>query len=217
MSSDLRRAISEYLAIRRSLGFALRDAEWLLAGFASYLEDRGTVRVTTGHAVAWATQPGGTHPHWWHQRLAVVRDFARYLASTGQAAEVPPRDLLPACHIRRAPYLYSGADITSLMAAARTLRPPLRAATYETLVGLLAVTGLRISEAIRLDRDDFDQAAALLAVRHAKHGSSARCRCTIRPLPRCRATGCCATGRSRAQPLRRSSCRSAAPGWTKAA
>jgi integrase/recombinase XerD len=172
MSSDLRRAIREYLAVRRSLGFALRDAEWLLAGFASYLEDRGTARVTTGHALAWATQPAGTHPHWWHQRLAVVRDFARYLATTGQAAEVPPRDLLPACHIRRAPYLFSGADIAGLMSAARTLRPPLRAATYETLVGLLSVTGMRISEAIRLDQDDFDQAAALLAVRHSKHGSS---------------------------------------------
>jgi integrase/recombinase XerD len=172
MSSQLRCAIGEYLAVRRSLGFALRDAEWLLAGFAAYLEERGCTRVTTARALAWATQPAGAHPHWWHQRLAVVRDFARYLATTDPQAEVPPRDLLPACHIRRAPYLYSGADVAGLMAAARTLRPPARAATYQTLVGLLAVTGMRISEAIRLDQDDFDQAAALLAVRHSKHGCS---------------------------------------------
>jgi integrase/recombinase XerD len=172
MSSDLRRAIRDYLAVRRSLGFALRDAEGLLAGFAAYLEERGCARVTTAHALAWATQPAGAHPHWWHQRLAVVRDFARYLVTTDPLAEVPPKDLLPACHIRRAPYLYSGSDIAGLMAAARTLRPPVRAATYETLTGLLAVTGLRISEAIRLDRDNFDQASALLAVRHSKYGSS---------------------------------------------
>ncbi len=101
--SELRDAIGDYLTVRRSLGFALRDAEWLLASFASYLEDQGARRVTADHAVAWATKPAGTHPHWWHQRLAVVREFARYLATIDPLTELPAHDLLPACYSRRTP------------------------------------------------------------------------------------------------------------------
>jgi integrase len=170
--SELRDAIGDYLTVRRSLGFALRDAEWLLASFASYLEDQGARRVTADHAVAWATKPAGTHPHWWHQRLAVVREFARYLATIDPLTELPAHDLLPGCYSRRTPYLYADADIDAVMRAARSLSPALRAATYQTLVGLLAVSGLRIGEAIRLDQDDFDDTSALLAVRHAKHDAS---------------------------------------------
>ncbi|HZD68357.1 MAG TPA: integrase [Actinomycetes bacterium] len=130
--SDLRDAIGGYLRVRRSLGFALRDAQWLLADFASYLEQHGAARLTAEHALAWATRPTGTHPHWWHQRLAVVRDFARYLHTIDPQAELPAPDLVPACYSRRIPYLYSDADIASLMRAAQTLSPPLRAATYHT-------------------------------------------------------------------------------------
>jgi integrase/recombinase XerD len=170
--SDLRHAIGDYLRVRRSLGFALRDAQWLLADFASYLEQHGAARLTAEHALAWAMRPAGAHPHWWHQRLAVVRDFARYLATIDPRTELPAPDLLPACYSRRTPYLYSDADIAGLMLAARSLSPPLRAATYQTLVGLLAVSGLRIGEAIRLDQDDFDDTSALLVVRHSKHDAS---------------------------------------------
>jgi integrase/recombinase XerD len=101
--SDLRDAIGDYLRVRRSLGFALRDAQWLLADFAGYLEQQGAARVTAEHALAWATRPTGAHPHWWHQRLAVVRDFARYLHTIAPLTELPAPDLLPACYSRRTP------------------------------------------------------------------------------------------------------------------
>jgi integrase/recombinase XerD len=170
--SDLRDAIGDYLRVRRSLGFALRDAEWLPADFADFLQASGCAHVTTEHALAWATRPAGTHPHWWHQRLAVVGEFARYLATIDPLAELPAPDLLPACYSRRSPYRYSEADIAGLMRAARSLSPPRRAATYQTPVGLLAVSGLRIGEAIRLDQDDLDDTPALLVGRHSKHNAS---------------------------------------------
>jgi len=214
--SELRHAIGDYLRVRRSLGFALRDAEWLLADFASYLEQQGAARVTAEHALAWARKPQGTHPHWWHQRLAVVREFARYLHTIDPLTELPAPDLLPACYSRRTPYLYSDADIAALMRAARSLSPPLRAATYQTLVGLLAVSGLRIGEAIRLDQDDFHAASALLVVRHSSTTLPARCRCTPRPSRRCRATASSATSTSRTPPRRPCWSPSAAPGCARA-
>lgn len=92
---------------------------------------------------------------WWRQRPSIVRGFAQYLRTIDPATEVPPDDLLPARQPRIAPYLYSEADIDALMSAARFLNP-LRAATYETFIGLLLVTGLRLAEALALDRADLD-------------------------------------------------------------
>lgn len=102
----------------------------------------------------------------------MVRTFARHLHAIDPVHEVPPADLLPGHSHRAVPYLYSDADIAALMAAARQLRSPLRAATFETLVGLLAVSGLRIGEALRLDRDDVDLVEGVLAVRLTKFGKS---------------------------------------------
>src|SRR5207245_11533611 len=106
------------------------------------------------------------------QRLSVVRGFTRYLQVHDPRTEVPSTDLLPARFRRRVPHLYSDAEIRALMGAARTFSSPLRAATYETLIGLLAVTGLRIGEAVGLDRDDVDTGGALLVVRHGKNDRS---------------------------------------------
>jgi integrase/recombinase XerD len=86
----------------------------------------------------------------WAQRLAVLRGFARHLKAVDPQTEIPPLGVLPHRCRRVAPYLYSDTDIEALMAAARALRPPQRAATYETLIGLLAVTGMRSGEAIPL-------------------------------------------------------------------
>jgi integrase/recombinase XerD len=119
-------------------------------------------------ALAWATLPENASPVWWRQRLSMVRGFAQYLRTIDAATEVPPHDLLPARQPRIAPYLYSDADIDALMSAARSLHPPLRAATYETFIGLLLVTGLRLGEA--LDRADLDRGRHQLRVRHAKRG-----------------------------------------------
>lgn len=168
--TDLSAAVDSYLTMRRGLGFKLVDAGSLLPDFVGYLHHNGAEHVSTELAVAWATQPVNAGPIWWRQRLGIVRGFADYLRTIDPDTEVPPHDLLPARQQRVAPYLYSAADIAALMAAARALNPPLRAATYETFIGLLSVTGLRLGEALALNRDDLDKKRLLLIVRHAKRG-----------------------------------------------
>jgi len=108
--------------------------------------------ITISLALAWATQPVDASVVWWHQRLAIVRGFAQYLQATDPRTEVPPADLLPAKFRRAVPYLFSDTEVLKLMRAARKIRSALKAATYETLIGLLAVTGMRIGEVLALDR-----------------------------------------------------------------
>ena len=170
--SALRAALADYLTMRRALGYRLERAEKLLAQFVSHLEQADQERVTIEGALAWALLPAGGSPGWWGQRLSVVRGFASYLATIDPAHEVPPADLLPARTGRATPYIYTDQEIAALMAAAEILRFPLRALTFRTLVGLLAVTGLRVGEAIRLDRGDLDPGAGLLTVRDSKFGKS---------------------------------------------
>lgn len=171
--SEFHTAVRDYLAVRRRLGFTLRDAGWLLPDFADFMREKGSARITTQLALAWATQPAGASPVWWRQRLGVVRGFARYLKTIESSTEIPSRDLLPAVYNRITPYLYSPADVAALMGAARSLLPTLRGATYQTLIGLLAVSGLRIGEVIRLAPTDIDGVGSVLLVRHSK-GDSAR-------------------------------------------
>lgn len=166
------RALADYLSIRRAMGFKLKNAGGLLAQFVAYLDETGADTVTTDRAVSWAMLPQGVDPGWWGRRLSVVRGFAAYLHTIDPATEVPPADLLPIGSRRATPYLYSEHDIASVIAAAAALRLPLRALTYRTLIGLLAVTGLRIGEALRLDRGDIDRSHGLLLVRDGKFGKS---------------------------------------------
>jgi integrase len=170
--SALHAELDRYLAIRRSVGFKLARAELLLADFCRYLETIGADTITTDNAFAWASLPPNGSASWWGQRLSVVRAFARHLHAIDPIHEVPPAGLLPASTHRAVPYLYSDADIAALMAAARELRSPLRAATFETLIGLLAVSGLRIGEALRLDRGDVDLHDGVLRIRQTKFGKS---------------------------------------------
>ena len=170
--SPLRQALADYLRIRRALGYKLDRASKLLAQLVTYLEGLGHETATTDHLLAWAMLPEGKKVNWWAYRLSVARGFAKYLHALNSANEVPPPDLLPHRSCRATPYLYSEKDITALLAAARSLRSPLRVATYQTLIGLLAVTGLRVGEAIRLDRTDLDFDHGGLTVRHSKFGKS---------------------------------------------
>jgi integrase len=169
--TDLRAALADYLALRRSLGYKLERCGRLLTEFVSYLEQRGAGRVSVELALSWATLSNG-ESRWPAQRLGMVRGFARYLQALDPATEVPPRGLLPGAQHRPAPYLYSTADITALMAAAGEFGSRLRAATLETLIGLLAVTGLRVAEVLRLNRADVDLDQGLLTVRNSKLGRS---------------------------------------------
>jgi integrase/recombinase XerD len=170
---DTRTEAEHYLAARRALGFTLANEACLLFGFVDYLEAHGANRVTIELAVAWATQPQDTDPSYWGQRLSVVRVFARHLQSLDPTVEVPPAGLLPGRgRYRPDPYLYSEADIAALLVAGNALSPRLRAATCATIIGLLAVTGMRIGEAIALDRDDVDLDHAQVRVRNAKYAKA---------------------------------------------
>ena len=168
--TPLHDALGDYLSLRRALGFRLASAGRLLGQFVGYLEAHGMDTVTAEHALAWAAQPAGTSVHWQAIRLSVVRGFAAYLHSLDPAAEVIPAGQFRPGVCRATPYLYSPAEIGSLITAAAGLQPPLRAATCQTLISLLAITGIRIGEAIGLDDGDFDAGRELLVIRHAKYG-----------------------------------------------
>lgn len=165
-------ALEDYLLTRRALGFKLVKDGRLLADFVAALDRAGTATITIDAALAWAREPAGADPCWWAARLGVVRGFASWWAAFDPATQVPAKGLLPA-HPRRAePYPYTGADITALMGAARAIRIPLKGATYETLIGLLTVTGMRVGEAIRAERTDLDVGAGVLTIRDTKFSKS---------------------------------------------
>lgn len=168
---SLRQACDDYLALRRALGFKLKRHGRLLPDLVCYLDVAGETSVTTRLALEWATQPAG-HPQEWAVRLSIARGFARYLRTLDGRAEVPPADLLPRCRRRPRPYLYSDAEIAALLTATDGLRFPLTRATYRTLIGLLAVSGMRVGEAIGLDHSDVDLGAGCVTVRGGKFGAS---------------------------------------------
>jgi integrase len=157
----------EYLAVRRSLGYKLERAGLLLAQFVTYLDAAGVEHFTANDALDWATGADGSR-WWWSQRLSVVRGFATWLHNLDPQVEVPPTDLLPARPPRAIPYLYSEGDIAALMDATASLKGQLRQATYSNLIGLLAVTGMRVGEARNLDLADVDLSEGTITVRHAK-------------------------------------------------
>jgi integrase len=170
--SQLSVALEDYLRLRRSLGYKLVRAEQLLADFVAYAQAAGAEHVRVDLAMSWALLASNPDTGWRAQRLGILRGFARYLHAIDPAHEVPPRGLIPRGRGRPAPFVYSKDQVVALMAAARSLRSPLRAATVETTVGLLAVSGLRVGEAIRLNNDDVDFDQGLLIVRNSKNGKS---------------------------------------------
>jgi hypothetical protein len=162
--TTLRDEAVQYLALRRALGFKLVDTEQLLMQFVTHLEQTGATRITTDTAVTWARQSVRAKPLYWRRRLGVVRSFARHLHTLDPATEVPPAGLLRCFPNRQPPHLYSSDEIAALMHVAGVLfHTPLRVATYRTLIGLLAVTGVRIGEAVRLDREHIDLDAGVLS------------------------------------------------------
>lgn len=171
-TTALGQALDDYLGVRRALGFKLAQHETVLRDFVAYMHTAGAATVTAEVAVAWATEPPGRSGRRCAQRLAMVRGFARHLTAIDAATEVPPLGVLPYRCERTAPYLYSDTDIAALLAAARALRSPQRAATFETVIGLLAVTGMRSGEALRLDRDHIDWDEGTVKVWNSKFGKS---------------------------------------------
>lgn len=170
--SDLRRHAEDYLRLRRSLGFKLTLHGKVLAQFVDYLDAVGASCITTELAVSFAQLRVDVHPIQWAHRLSMVRGFARYLQAIDPATEVPPQKVFAPRYQRPTPYLYQEAEVLDLLAAARQLRPVLCARTYETFFGLLWCSGMRIGEAIGLERDDVDLSSGVITVRHAKLGRS---------------------------------------------
>lgn len=168
MTGALRRELADYLALRRALGYRLARPEKLLGQFLDHLEATGESRITVAAALDWARLPAESSSNWWAYRLSAVRGFATYLHALDPAHEVPAADLLPQRPHRASPYLYSDTEIAALIAATASLRTPLRQATFAALIGLLAVTGIRVGEAIALNRGDVDLATGRLLVRHGK-------------------------------------------------
>jgi integrase len=172
--SALRARAEQYLAMRRVLGFKLSTQGRHLMSFVAFCEDRSADHVTADLAIQWATQTsrGSGNEVYQARRLDVVRIFARHLQPLDPATEVPPEDVLSRRYLRVQPYLYSPQEIAALMSAAGALRPALRAATWRTLIGLLAVTGMRQGEACRLLRGDADLETGTLVIRDSKFGKS---------------------------------------------
>ena len=170
--TDLRGAVVDYLALRRALGFKLARADGLLNDFVDHMHRRQVVHITNDVALEWATLPQSASSWWWCRRLVVVRGFARYLQAIDPATEVPPPGLIHAVVPRAIPYLFTDDDVTALLNATTGLTPLLRAKTYQCLLGLLAVTGMRISEVINLDDADVDLTEGVIVVHHAKFDKS---------------------------------------------
>jgi integrase len=169
----LREALEEYLKVRRALGFILAEPSRMLHKFVAYTEQEGASFITTELSVRWAMQPT-CQPAQWARYLSMVRRFARYVSALDARTEIPPCGLLPYRSRRVQPYLYTNEEIAHLIRAAERLPSPrgLRAATYATLLGLLAVTGMRVSESVGLDRDDIDLSRGILTIRRTKFGKS---------------------------------------------
>lgn len=164
----------EYLRLRRRLGHNMDDAARLLPRFVAYLDAIGADSITVGAALGWSQCPDADPTSTvWSRRMTVARGFARYMAGSDPHTQVPPLGLLSHRRHWRPPFIYSPADIAALLAEVRKkIRPPFRSSTYQTLIGLLAVTGMRVGEAIRLDRPDVNLNEGLIVVRASKFGKS---------------------------------------------
>ena len=168
-------SVEQYVGERRRLGFALRSEANQLRAFARFAADLGHVGpLTLDLAVQWATAPSRRGRQFPGRRLEVLRPFARVCAAVDGASAIPPRGLVGPTRRRPLHHLYTAAQVQALLQATRTLGPAggLRPTTYTTLFGVLAVCGLRISEALHLGRPDAELARGLLVIRATKFRKS---------------------------------------------
>ena len=171
---DLRKDLREYIDLRRALGYKLRKHERRLSEFITFLEARRTDHITAKLAIAWATESSKGHKHSCFERLSFIRSFATYVSSMDTRTEIPPTGTMRRPAIGLRPYIYTREEIGRLMAAARNLFSPrkLRCHTYYHLIGLLATTGMRSGEAVRLANSDVNLAEGLITIRESKFGKS---------------------------------------------
>jgi integrase len=176
-SLTLGAAIDFYLRTRRSLGFALKPDEQILRSLQAYAQGVHYQRPLSEPLVLdWACSPQEADPMWWARRLVVARRFVQFWHAFDPRVQVPPSGVYGAAYRRNPVHIYSAQELSSLLEAAGALPPTqsLRPATFSTLLALLACTGLRISEALNLQIQDFDAATGVLLIRKSKGGQS-RC------------------------------------------
>jgi integrase/recombinase XerD len=168
--SSLDERVREYLRLRRALGYKLEHHERILPALVAHVRAAGASAITSQLAIEWAMSTQAA-PRTWAARLACARGFAAYLQTIDPATEIPPHGVFAVRYQRPAPYLWSGADIRRLLAAAGALEPALKAATMKALFGLLAVTGMRVGEVVAIGRDDVDLVTGVITVSEqiAKH------------------------------------------------
>lgn len=164
MSVRLRGLVTDYLRVRRSLGYKLEYTERLMYAFVDYLHAMNAQAATVEHAVGFAMAPPGASPRWQALRLSAERCFARWAHLQDPSIQVPSPRLLPAWVTLAAPYIYSDTEVAALLDATGQLHAQIRALTFHTLIALMAATGIRTGEALGLDVTDFDQQAPALTV-----------------------------------------------------
>jgi len=168
--SALSTSLTDYLRLRVSLGFKMKEATRELTQFLSFLDQEGARSITTKLAVQWAVRPRSAKPRYWAQRLTVVRGFAKYQSGIDARTEIPPSGLLPYGNGRRRPHIYTANEIQHLLKAVTATDSSQRIGpkTYATLVGLLCVTGMRLSECLNLDEEDVNLDEGVLTIRGSK-------------------------------------------------
>lgn len=166
-------AAADYLRLRNQLGHDLAEYHRLLPRFVAFLDDAGLPTVTVAAAMAWANAPGvnpsGTVAS---HRMTIARGFARHMAGLDSRTEIPPFGVTGSRRRRHEPYIFSPTDISMLLRGAQGLRTRFASATHHSVIGLLAATGMRVGEVIRLDRTDLCPADGRLLIRESKFGKS---------------------------------------------
>ena len=174
MKTTIGSKVRRYLANRRALGFQLKCEGLQLLNFARYADDdlghRGPLTSQLG--IGWACLPKSANRLYWARRLEIVRTFAQHLVVTEPRTQIPPRHLFGPAHRRPSPHLYRPAELQQLLVRAGQLAGRLCPHTWQTLIGLLACTGLRISEAMHLRPSDVVWKDALLIIRESKYGKT---------------------------------------------
>jgi integrase len=172
--SKLFKELDRYLTIRRSFGSDLGTAARVLRRFIEFAEQQDADHISTDLFLRWQKAFGKAHRQTWAARLGMVRLFTQWLQVLDPAHEVPPKGLIPSRLRRSKPYIYSGQEIKKILKGAAELpsMSGIRALTFSTLFGLIAVTGLRVSEALALDNDDVDLEIGVLTIRRGKAGKA---------------------------------------------
>ncbi len=172
--SELREALDHYLSLRRSLGFKLRQPAAILRNFVAFAESEGATYITVELMRRWLEEPSKAQPAIKAEWLAMVRRFAIWRCASDSRTEVPPENLLPQRYHRKPPYIYRDEEVEHLVRTAAQLpsRKGLRGLTYSTFFGLVAVTGMRMSEGVGLDGGDVDLEEGMLTIRQSKFDKS---------------------------------------------